>query len=187
MVFGPTVHSRWSYAASKAIDEFLARAYHSMTGLRTVVVRLFNTVGPRQTGRYGMVIPTFVEQALAGRPITVYGDGSQRRTFTYVSDVVGAIVALSKHPEAIGEIFNIGGDREISILKLAEMIRKRTESESDIVTIPYSEAYGTGFEETPRRIPDTTRVRELIGFEPTVGLEGIIDAVAGHIRRSQNY
>lgn len=187
MVFGPTTHSRWSYACSKAIDEFLAIAYHRKTRLPVIVARLFNTVGPRQTGQYGMVIPTFVRQALNGEDITVYGDGSQRRTFTYVTDAVEALVALPRHPEAYGEVFNVGGDREISIMGLAELIRERAGSSSEIVTIPYAKAYAPGFEDMPRRVPDISKIGGITGYKPTVELEEIVDRVIEHFRANPDF
>ena len=182
LVLGPTVIGRWAYACSKAIDEFLAIAYHKEKKLPVVVVRLFNTVGPRQTGRYGMVIPTFVRQALEGEPITVFGDGSQRRSFTYVSDVVGALVKLAYEPKAVGRVFNIGNGKEISILDLAKLVRERTGSSSDIALIPYSEAYEEGFEDMARRVPDITRLRELIGYAPTLDIPEILDKVIEDLR-----
>ncbi len=179
LVLGPPSKGRWSYACSKAIDEFLALAYYKEKRLPVVVVRLFNTVGPRQTGRYGMVIPNFVRQALHGRPLTVFGDGSQTRCFTYVSDVVAALVQLAERPEAVGEVVNIGNDREeISILDLAQRVRARTGSTSEILFVPYSKAYEEGFEDMPRRVPDLTKVRRLVGYEPQVQLDGILDRVA---------
>jgi UDP-glucose 4-epimerase len=180
LVLGATTKGRWSYACSKAIDEFLAVAYWRERKLPTVIVRLFNTVGPRQTGRYGMVLPTFVKQALSGRPITVYGDGTQTRCFGYVGDVVEALQKLIQHPEAVGEVFNIGSDREVSILELAGMVKELTRSDSEIVFVPYSEAYEEGFEDMPRRVPDISKVRTLIGFEPSVDLEGIIRSVIAY-------
>jgi UDP-glucose 4-epimerase len=177
LVMGATTKGRWSYACSKAIDEFLALAYWREKKLPTTIVRLFNTVGPRQTGRYGMVIPTFVKQALAGRPITVYGDGSQTRCFGYVGDVVTALVKLMDHPEAVGQVFNIGSDQEVSILGLAERIKELTRSNSEIVFVPYDEAYEEGFEDMPRRVPDTQKVRELVGFSPQIDLDGILRSV----------
>lgn len=177
LVMGATTKGRWSYACSKAIDEFLALAYWREKKLPTTIVRLFNTVGPRQTGRYGMVIPTFVKQALAGRPITVYGDGSQTRCFGYVGDVVGALLNLMDHPAAVGEVFNIGSDEEVSILHLAERIKEITNSHSEIVFVPYDEAYEEGFEDMPRRVPDTSKVRELVGFQPEMRLDGILRSV----------
>lgn len=177
LVMGATTKGRWSYACSKAIDEFLALAYWREKKLPTVVVRLFNTVGPRQTGQYGMVIPTFVKQALAGRPITVYGDGKQSRCFGYVGDVVGALIKLMDHKDAVGNVFNIGSNEEISILQLAQRIKTLTQSESEIVFVPYDEAYEEGFEDMPRRIPDISKVRNLVGFEPKMSLDGILQTV----------
>ena len=177
LVMGATTKGRWSYACSKAIDEFLALAYWREKKLPTIIVRLFNTVGPRQTGQYGMVIPTFVKQAMAGRPITVYGDGNQSRCFGYVGDVVGALVKLMDHTDAVGQVFNIGSNQEISILKLAQRVKELTQSDSEIVFVPYDEAYEEGFEDMPRRVPDISKVRELVGFEPTMSLDGILKSV----------
>lgn len=177
LVMGATTKGRWSYACSKAIDEFLALAYWREKKLPTIVVRLFNTVGPRQTGQYGMVVPTFVKQALAGRPITVYGDGKQSRCFGFVGDVVGALVKLMDHNESVGQVFNIGSNQEISILELAERVKELTNSDSEIVFVPYNEAYEEGFEDMPRRIPDISKVRELIQFEPRMALDGILESV----------
>jgi len=177
LVMGATTKGRWSYACSKAIDEFLALAYWHEKKLPTVVVRLFNTVGPRQTGRYGMVIPTFVKQALSGRPITVYGDGKQSRCFGYVGDVIGALAKLMDHPDAVGGVFNVGSNEEISILGLAERVRKLTQSKSEIAFVPYDEAYEEGFEDMPRRVPDISKVGELIGFRPEMSLDGILKTV----------
>ena len=180
LVMGATSKHRWSYACSKAIDEFLALAYHREKKLPTIIVRLFNTVGPRQTGQYGMVIPTFVKQALAGRPITVYGDGSQTRCFGFVGDVVGALMKLMDEPAAVGQVFNIGSDQEISIGKLAERIRELTSSKSEITFMPYDEAYEEGFEDMPRRVPDIGKVRDLVGFAPTVRLDDILQSVIAY-------
>ena len=177
LVMGATTKGRWSYACSKAIDEFLALAYWRERKLPTIIVRLFNTVGPRQTGQYGMVIPTFVKQALASRPITVYGDGKQRRCFGYVGDVVGALVKLMDHPDAVGQVFNVGSSEEITILELARRVKEMTKSESEIVFVPYDEAYEEGFEDMPRRIPDTTKVKNLIDFSSQMPLEGILERV----------
>ncbi|MEK6281528.1 MAG: GDP-mannose 4,6-dehydratase [Acidobacteriota bacterium] len=177
LVMGATTKGRWSYACSKAIDEFLALAYWREKKLPTTVVRLFNTVGPRQTGRYGMVIPTFVRQALAGRPITVYGNGKQTRCFGYVGDVVGALVKVMDHPDSVGQVFNIGSNEEISILRLAEKVKELTESESEIVFVPYDEAYEEGFEDMPRRIPDISKIKQLVGFSPDMSLNGILQSV----------
>jgi len=181
IVMGPTSKGRWSYACSKAIDEFLALAYHKEKHLPVVIARLFNTVGPRQTGRYGMVVPNFVKQALLGHPITVYGDGEQSRCFTYVSDVVGALMKLADHDGAVGQVFNIGNDHEeVSIRALAQRVKDRTKSASEIVTIPYDKAYESGFEDMPRRVPDLTRIRTLIGYEPKVHLDEILDRVIAY-------
>ena len=177
LVMGATTKGRWSYACSKAIDEFLALAYWREKKLPTTIVRLFNTVGPRQTGRYGMVIPTFVRQALAGRPITVYGNGKQTRCFGYVGDVVGALIKLMDRPDAVGQVYNIGSNEEISIFKLAEKVKELTNSESEIVLVPYDEAYEEGFEDMPRRVPDITKINELVGFRPEMTLEGILQSV----------
>ena len=177
LVMGATTKGRWSYACSKAIDEFLALAYWREKKLPTIVVRLFNTVGPRQTGQYGMVIPTFVKQALSGRPITVYGDGKQSRCFGYVGDVVGALIKLMDHKDAVGNVFNIGSGEEISILQLAQRVKDLTQSDSEIVFIPYDEAYEEGFEDMPRRIPDTSKIHDLVGFKPEMTLDGILQSV----------
>jgi UDP-glucose 4-epimerase len=180
LVMGATTKGRWSYACSKAIDEFLALAYWREKKLPTVVVRLFNTVGPRQTGQYGMVIPTFVKQALAGRPITVYGDGKQTRCFGYVGDVVGALTALMEHADAVGQVFNIGSHEEVSILEVAERVKELTKSDSEIIFVPYDEAYEEGFEDMPRRVPDITKISQLVGFNPQVKLDGILQKVIEH-------
>jgi UDP-glucose 4-epimerase len=187
MVLGPTTHSRWAYAASKAIDEFLAIAYFRRDGLPVIIARLFNTVGPRQTGRYGMVIPTFVRQALAGEPITVYGDGHQTRAFTYVGDTVRALLDLPRHPEAFGEVFNVGGGEEITIMDLARLVRERTGSSSEIVTLPYDQAYAPGFEDMQRRVPDISKLRRVTGYAPSVGLVEIVDLVADHYRQNPGF
>lgn len=181
LVMGPTHKGRWSYACSKAIDEFLALAYHKEKHLPVIITRLFNTVGPRQTGRYGMVIPNFVRQALLGHPITVFGDGSQSRCFTYVSDVVGALIRLVEEPNSVGQVFNIGNDEhEISIADLAERVKQKTGSKSEIQRVPYDQAYEEGFEDMPRRVPDVTKLRDLIGFEPQISLDEILDRVISH-------
>jgi UDP-glucose 4-epimerase len=178
LVLGPTHKGRWSYACSKAIDEFLALAYHKEKRLPVVIFRLFNTVGPRQTGRYGMVIPGFVKQALLGHPLTVYGDGTQSRCFTYISDVVGVLMKLAEHKGAVGEVLNIGNDHEeITILDLARRVKERTCSRSEIVKVPYDQAYEEGFEDMPRRVPDLSKVRALTGYEPKVHLDEILDRV----------
>lgn len=184
LVMGATSKGRWSYACSKAIDEFLGLAYYKEKKLPVTVVRLFNTVGPRQTGRYGMVIPNFVRQALAGQPITVFGDGKQSRCFTDVSDVVGALVGLLDHPDAPGEVFNIGSQQEVSILELAEKVKAKTKSESEIVFVPYEKAYEEGFEDMPRRIPDTSKIAALVGYEPKVSLDEILERVIDYLSTS---
>lgn len=177
LVMGPTSKGRWSYACSKAIDEFLALAYWKEKRVPTVIARLFNTVGPRQTGRYGMVIPNFVAQALSGRDITVFGDGSQTRCFTHVSDAVGALVALAEHSKAVGEVYNIGSDREITILDLAERVKQLTASGSRIVRVPYDEAYEEGFEDMMRRVPDISKIQALIEYSPKLSLDEILESV----------
>jgi UDP-glucose 4-epimerase len=182
LVMGPTPMHRWAYACSKAIDEFLALAYHRERRLPVIVVRLFNTVGPRQTGRYGMVIPTFVQQALAGLPITVYGDGRQTRSFTFVGDVVEGLIRLAGEPRAVGQVFNIGNVEEISILDLAKRVRTMTASPSEIVLVPYDEAYDAGFEDMPRRVPDLTKIQSLVGYRPTLALDDILRRVIDHQR-----
>lgn len=176
-VLGPTTKNRWSYSSSKAIDEFLALAYHKEKRLETIIVRLFNTVGPRQTGRYGMVLPRFVVQALKGEPITVYNDGSMIRCFTYVNDVVDAMIALAHHSDAIGQIFNIGSTEAISIKDLALKIKQKTNSDSPIKFVPYDEAYEQGFEDMAIRIPDLSKIKTLIGYHPSINLDGILDRV----------
>jgi UDP-glucose 4-epimerase len=182
LVLGPTSKGRWSYACSKAIDEFLALAYWRERKLPTIIVRLFNTVGPRQTGQYGMVVPTFVKQALTGRPITIHGDGSQTRCFTEVGDVVRALVALMDHPGAVGEVFNIGSSEEVAIRALAERVKALTHSASEIVSIPYELAYGEGFEDMPRRVPDLAKIEGLIGYRPTRSLDQILLGVIEFFR-----
>lgn len=182
MVLGPTTKSRWSYACSKAVDEFLALAYWKEQHVPTVIVRLFNTVGPRQTGRYGMVIPRFVGQALQGGPITVYGDGSQTRCFAHVSDVVEQIWKLAEHPDAIGQVFNIGSDDEISIGKLAERVQNLVNPSASISFIPYAKAYQEGFEDIERRVPDLTKLRKLTGYAPKFSLDDILRSVRDHLK-----
>ena len=182
LVLGPTSKVRWCYAASKIIDEFLALAYARERGLPVTVVRLFNTIGPRQTGQYGMVVPRFVGQALRGAPITVYGDGSQRRSFTWVGDVVDAMIALIQHPGAVGEVLNIGHTKEISICDLARLVKDLTGSDSEIVLVPFEEAYEEGFEDMPRRLPDFSKLERLIGYWPSRDLPEILTSVIEHIR-----
>ena len=183
LVLGPTAKHRWAYACSKMIDEFLALAYWKERKLPVIIVRLFNTVGPRQTGQYGMVIPSFVRQALAGQPITVFGDGTQSRSFTYVGDVVRAMVALMDEPRAIGQVFNIGNGGEISINALAVRIKELTMSSSDIVLVPYDQAYEAGFEDMPRRVPDIRKISALVGYAPTVDLDEILTRVIEYFRQ----
>ena len=182
LVLGPTVKHRWAYACSKMIDEFLALAYWKEKKLPVVIVRLFNTVGPRQTGQYGMVLPTFVRQALAAQPITVFGDGTQSRSFTYVADVVDALIALASEPRAIGEVFNIGNTKEVTIRELADKVKTLAGSNSPIEYVPYDEAYELGFEDMPRRVPDISKLSALIGYAPKVGLDEIVGRVISHIR-----
>lgn len=181
-ILGSPLKSRWSYSEAKAIDEILAYTYWKEKGLETVIVRLFNTVGPRQTGSYGMVIPRFVSQAVRNEPITVYGDGSQTRCFCYVGDVVGALIDLMNHPEAYGKVFNIGGTEEISMSDLAHRVTEIADSSSKIKYLSYEEAYEEGFEDMQRRVPDITRVNRLVGFQPTVSLEEIIRLVVAEQR-----
>lgn len=176
-ILGSPLKSRWSYSEAKAIDEILAYTYWREKGLETVIVRLFNTVGPRQTGHYGMVIPRFVNQASRGEPLTVYGTGEQTRCFCYVGDVVKALVALAENPQAFGKVFNIGGQEEISILELAKKVIDLSKSTSTIKYVHYDEAYEEGFEDMQRRVPDITRVQNLIGFKPEVPLDEIIELV----------
>ena len=176
-LLGPTTVHRWAYSTAKAVDEFLGLAFHQEKGLPVVIVRCFNTCGPRQRGRYGMVMPRFVEQALLGQPITVYGDGTQGRCFGSVFDVVDGIEALLDCDAAVGRIFNIGSNEEVTILELAERVRELTGSRSEIRCIPYDEAYEEGFEDLPRRIPDLTRLRELIGYAPKRSLDDILRSV----------
>lgn len=177
LTFGATDKGRWAYACSKAIDEFLAVAYYRERGLPTVIFRLFNTVGPRQTGRYGMVIPRLISQALSGRPLTVYGDGQQQRCFCHVADTVEALVGMAEVEAAYGRVFNVGSQEETTIHALAERIIELANSNSEIVLVPYEEAYVAGFEDMNRRIPDITRVNELIGWEPTRSLDEILSDV----------
>jgi UDP-glucose 4-epimerase len=182
LVLGATTRHRWAYACSKMLDEFHALAYYKERKLPVVVFRLFNTVGPRQTGQYGMVLPNFVRQALAGEPITVFGDGTQSRSFTYVGDVVRALLTLMDEPGAIGQVLNIGNVEEVSIRGLAERVKAAAGSTSEIVTIPYDQAYESGFEDMPRRVPDLTKIRALIGYEPRVQLDEIISHVLADFR-----
>jgi UDP-glucose 4-epimerase len=181
-IYGPTTEKRWLYADSKAMDEHLALSYHLERGLDCVIVRLFNTVGPRQTGQYGMVIPNFVTQAMSGSPITVFGTGLQTRCFCHVRDVVRAMLALIEHPDAVGEVVNIGSTEEVSMLELARRVKTLTGSKSEIVLVPYAEAYEAGFEDMPRRVPDIAKARRMIGFAPTATLDDILRSVIEHQR-----
>jgi UDP-glucose 4-epimerase len=183
LVMGPTPKHRWAYACSKAIDEFLALAYWKERKLPVIIVRFFNTVGPRQTGQYGMVIPNFVRQALDGEPITVFGDGKQSRAFTHVHDVVGALLKLVGEPKAVGQVVNIGNTEEVTIEDLARRVRELSGSKSPIKYVPYDQAYESGFEDMPRRVPDLTRVRGLIGYEPKHSLDDILNQVIDYFRR----
>jgi UDP-glucose 4-epimerase len=182
LVMGPTSKGRWSYACSKAIDEFLALAYWKEKKLPVVIARLFNTVGPRQTGRYGMVLPSFVREALAGLPITVYGDGKQSRCFCHVSDTVEALSRLIDHPGAVGQIFNVGSEEEISITELAFLVKSLTRSNSPIRYIPYDQAYEEGFEDMRRRVPDVAKIKALIKFKPTRNTKEIVQSVIEYYR-----
>ncbi len=181
-VMGPTSHSRWSYATSKAIDEFLGLAYYHQFGLPVVVMRFFNTVGPRQTGRYGMVLPRFVRQALAGEPITIYSDGEQSRCFSDVADIVDATARLAQHPEAVGQVFNIGSTEEVTIRELAERVLEAAGSSSKLVYVPYEEAYAPGFEDMRRRVPDLQKIRSLIGYAPRYNLDDTLKRVIQYER-----
>ncbi len=182
VTLGPTTTGRWAYACSKAIDEFLAISYRKERGLPTVVARLFNTAGPRQSGRYGMVLPRFVRQALAGQPLTVYGDGSQRRCFAHVADVVPALADLLLTGCAWGEVVNVGSQEEVAMLDLARRVIELTGSDSEIALIPYDEAYQDGFEDMHRRVPDISKVERMIGWKPTLGLDDIVHDVAAGVR-----
>jgi len=185
LVMGPTNKGRWSYAASKALDEFLALAYYKEKKLPVVVGRFFNTIGPRQIGRYGMVVPTFVRQAMEGKPITVYGTGEQSRCFCYVRDVVAALLKLVETQKAFGQVFNIGSSEEISITGLAELIKKKLNSGSEIGYIPYEQAYEEGFEDMLRRVPSTAKIEKYIGWRPTTPLDVTIDLIAGSMRERE--
>ncbi len=186
-LIGPTIRSRWSYATSKAIDEFLALAYHKEIGLPVVIVRLFNTVGPRQTGQYGMVMPRFVQAALKGEPIRVYGDGQQQRCFANVTDVVQAIHALAEAPQAVGQVFNVGSNEEVTILELAQRIKARAGSSSEIAFVPYEEAYESGFEDFRRRIPSLDKIKQVIGWTPSTPLDTTIDQIIAYYREVQSH
>jgi UDP-glucose 4-epimerase len=183
-ILGSPLKSRWSYSTSKAVDEILAYVYWKEKGVPTIIVRLFNTVGPRQTGAYGMVIPRFVNQALKGEPLTIYGTGKQSRCFLHIKDAVDALIKLAEHPKAIGEVFNVGSQEEVTVEALARKIIELTKSKSKIVYIPYDQAYEEGFEDMQRRVPDTNKVNRLIGFMPTVDLTGIIEDVVDYYKRT---
>jgi len=182
LVMGPTPKHRWAYACSKAIDEFLALAYWKERKLPVIIVRFFNTVGPRQTGQYGMVIPNFVRQALAGEPITVFGDGTQSRAFTHVADVVQALLRLVACPAAVGQVINVGNTQEVSIAALAERVRQLSGSSSPIRLVPYDQAYESGFEDMPRRVPDLTKIEKMIGYKPRHSLDDILLQVIDYFR-----
>ena len=183
IIYGPSSKFRWSYAASKLMDEFTALAYHRTNGLKVTIARLFNTIGPRQTGTYGMVAPRFIGQALSGRPLTVYGDGTQTRTFTGVKDVVKAFMGLMENDGSFGQVFNIGGTEEIAIIDLARKIINITESNSEIELIPYEVAYEADFEDMERRVPSIEKVAQLIGFMPSVNLNEIIREIAAFMKK----
>jgi UDP-glucose 4-epimerase len=182
-VLGATMRSRWSYSCSKAMDEFLALAYAKQLSLPVVILRFFNTVGPRQSGRYGMVVPRFVQQALRGDALTVYGDGQQSRCFTAVEDVVAAVIGLADEPAAEGQVFNVGSIEEVTIETLARRIVAKTGGRSEVTFIPYEEAYEVGFEDMRRRVPDIGKIKALIGWEPHTGLDGILDRVIAYYRQ----
>jgi len=184
-ILGPTCYSRWGYAASKSVDEFLAFAYHREKGVPVRLVRCFNTCGPRQIGAYGMVIPRFVEQALDGRKLTIYGDGTQSRCFSYVGDVVRGVLMLTDHPGAAGDVFNIGTDEEVTITGLAERIIEMTGSSSRLDYIPYDEAFGPGFEDMPRRVPDLGKISALVGYRPEMSLNDLLGTTIQHIRNER--
>lgn len=185
LIIGPTNMGRWSYACSKAIDEFLAIAYWKEKKLPVVIVRLFNTIGPRQTGKYGMVVPRFIKCALVNEPIPIYGSGKQSRCFTYISDVVDGLVALSEDPKAVGEVFNIGNPEEITMENLANKIKKMTNSTSELKYIPYSEAYTEGFEDMMRRIPNISKIQKYVGYSPKVSLDNMLEITIEWIRKNQ--
>jgi UDP-glucose 4-epimerase len=181
-LMGPTTRSRWAYATSKAMDEFLALAYYKQRSLPIVICRFFNTIGPRQTGRYGMVAPRFVRQALAGEPLTVYGSGQQSRCFADVADVVWAVLRLAEHPGAVGQVFNLGNTEEVTILELAQRVLALTGSRSEIVMVPYEQAYEPGFEDMQRRVPDIRRAAALIGYRPRYGLDDTLRRIIAHFQ-----
>jgi len=183
-ILGTTKKHRWAYANTKTLDEFLALAYHYDYGLRVVIARLFNTVGPRQAGRYGMVIPSFVGAALAGEPIQVFGPGTQSRCFAHVTDVVEGLIGLMAHPGAVGDIFNVGNDEETTIGELALRVKEMADSSSEVRHVSYKEAYGNGYEDMDRRVPDLTKIANLIGYKPTLGLEEILKSVIGYFKEN---
>jgi UDP-glucose 4-epimerase len=182
LVLGASTHSRWAYACSKALDEWLALAYFREKKVPVILCRFFNTVGPRQTGRYGMVLPNFTAQALRNEPMTVYGNGEQSRCFGHVRDAIEAVSRLIRTPAAHGQVFNVGADREVTIRGLAEMVRERAKSTSPIVLVPYAQAYAEGFEDMSRRVPDCAKLERAIGFKPRTALEQIVDDVIAHQR-----
>jgi UDP-glucose 4-epimerase len=181
-LMGSTSKRRWAYACSKALDEFLALAYYEEKKLPVVIARLFNTVGPRQTGQYGMVIPNFVQKALIDKPIIVHGDGTQSRSFTHIADVVEALIGLMTEPRAEGQVVNVGNTHEVTIKELAQLVKEMVGSDSDIEYIPYEKAYGPGFEDMKRRCPDINRIKELIEFQPKIDLRGIIQSVIDYYK-----
>ncbi|MBN1787170.1 MAG: SDR family NAD(P)-dependent oxidoreductase [Sedimentisphaerales bacterium] len=181
-VLGSTKFSRWSYACSKAIDEFLALAYHKQFGLEVVIVRLFNTIGPRQTGRYGMVVPRFIGWAMKNEPLLIYGTGKQSRSFTYVGDVIKAMSALMESEKSNGEVFNVGSSEEITIEKLAEKVITKTNSKSEKKYIPYDQAYGQGFDDMQRRLPSLEKIKQIVGYEPSTGLDETIGKIIADMR-----
>ncbi|MBM4080460.1 MAG: NAD-dependent epimerase/dehydratase family protein [Planctomycetes bacterium] len=182
LLFGSTSKARWSYGCSKAIDEFLCLSYWREKGLPVVIVRLFNTIGPRQVGHYGMVAPRFVKQALSGGPITVYGDGKQVRCFTYVGDVVAAMIRLTREKKAVGEVFNVGSEQPVTIGQLAQRVRAMVNPKAKVVYVPYEDAYGPGFEDIRTRVPDVSKLRKLIGFRPSLSLDDILRKIAEHLK-----
>ena len=187
IVYGPSSKFRWSYAASKLMDEFTALAYHRTNGLQVTIARLFNTIGPRQTGTYGMVVPRFVEQALNDEPLTVYGDGTQTRTFTGVKDVVRVFMGMVENDQSFGEVINIGGTEEISILDLAQRVIELSESKSEIVLIPYEEAYAADFEDMMRRVPSVQKVHQLLGYKPDDNLDSILNKIIAFMKNERGY
>jgi len=186
MLLGPTTRTRWCYACSKAVDEFLALAYHQQIGLPVCIARLFNTVGPRQVGAYGMVLPRFVQQALRGEPLTVYDDGAMVRCFCHVADVVGALIALNRHPDTPGQVFNVGSEEPVTILELAERVKRLAGSDAPITFVPYEEAYRRGFEDIRHRVPDLSKVAAAIGYRPERTLDQIIGSVIAYYRKEMN-